>query len=140
MNQGTPCAGIPIPLACTHESRFSIIVDPNCTHKTINCEKPRWTHVSEHLFKQMGMSSLSQLRSDMLQSEKGIAANHNPPHTQNTGCIGMSPSLILVFLSRGLDALKEKSVGWGQAHQVVGTNVKAAFLVIPFKHPQPLII
>jgi hypothetical protein len=49
-----------------------------------------------------------------------------------------------------LDALKEKlmrkktrtcgSIGWGQDHQVVGTNVKAAFLVIPFKHPQPPII
>jgi hypothetical protein len=31
-------------------------------------------------------------------------------------------------------------VGWGQDHQVVNTNVEAAYLVIPFKHQQPVVV
>ena len=31
-------------------------------------------------------------------------------------------------------------IGWGQDHLVVSTNMEAAFLVIPFKHPQPVVI
>ena len=59
--------------------------------------------------------------------------------------VAMSHCLIFFFffffrdLKMGMKRHTCGWVGWGQDHQTVSTNVKAAYLVILFKHPQPLI-